>query len=577
MSSNHSVNVGGAIRALANLGFNPRDLLAEGIDNSLGVHSTHIRIRIDTDKTCYFVDNGPGMIPSQLVKRFTLYEDSKASDACQGRFGIGEDAKHALLTEYKKSTKTMSNGLVPTKTGSATHLPSLSEITLDWPTAVEKNEFHLHAHDASRKSEELWKKEAIDPSKTGTLDLIPLSDGMFKYFTENKAQVIAHFENMYADDLHKGLILELWILETKHKLVAKHLLQDATEDSKTIKQFKEIRVWKKTDGTLRVSFKDSKNKWVYKDGKSHESCDTLEKEGFAFVGPITIDYAYNNNWRKLVDEGGIYYKRNNKIIQQRKVPALSGGDYGRQDLETGARAVVTFSVKFDTLFGLEVNKSHIDKIHPQLEAELNAISHELSNKTWNQIKKVTPTPTTPPAPTGPAPPTPLAPGTKPDTSKGGLDPHLVITPKPKPAATPAGPSHPVTPTPILTMDRNEFVRWVLPQLKQAHPDWVHQKAFGEAGRLWTGYKSSGVLPVIPTTPIQRIPTPEPATKIAIAKNTTDGTVVITDDSKVLCTINYVGQFNVIDSYLKQVLQSVGDARFKEYVLKLATLNNTLLK
>ena len=194
MSVSNSVNIGGVIRALSSLGFHPLDLPAEGFDNSIGVKSSHIRMTIDENKNCIFVDNGPGMNRSQLTERNVLYDDKPASDDRQGRFGIGENVKHSLLTENQKTTKTITKGYCPSKKNPQGTELRISQIELDWPTAVKNNVFPLHASDASRESEEEWAKYAIDAKKTGTIDMIPLSDAIYKYFTENVADVITHYE-----------------------------------------------------------------------------------------------------------------------------------------------------------------------------------------------------------------------------------------------------------------------------------------------------------------------------------------------------------------------------------------------
>jgi hypothetical protein len=129
------------------------------------------------------------------------------------------------------------------------------------------------------------------------------------------------------------------------------------------------------------------------------------------------------------------------------------------------------------------------------------------------------------------------------------------------------------------MTYQDFVKRFAPELKKAHPDWEQQKAISEAAVLWNQYKVTKVLPTIqaPTTPIQPPPPPTPTTNIRFSKNPTESILTITEDDKVIYTLHYVGQAHVWETILKQVLETVGAARFKEYVKQLTVLNNNLLK
>jgi len=373
--SQKSVNIGGTIRSLGSLGFHIRDLPPEGFDNSIGAGATHIRMTINSNKTIIFADNGPGMNKHQMVNRFILYEDSPASDNKQGRFGIGENVKHSLITENLLSSKTISKK------------DEILQMILDWPSAVNNNEFPLLTSEASRKSEDEWNKYAIDSKKSGTVDIIPASERVFKYFTDNIPMIVKHYSLMYSDSLAKGVKIEILCLGKKYQLKILNPLSDDDNTKTFLGKVNRLEVWSKDDGSLRIYFENGDGNLVYKDGKKHVSIyPPLKEEGFNKIGSLTVQSAYNQNWAKCTEMGGIYYKRNNKIIQRHNIVHPNSGDFGERDCIINTRTIVIFSVCFDKLFGLEVNKSHLEKIDSSIEDHIHSMSKSFSKRVWKKIK-----------------------------------------------------------------------------------------------------------------------------------------------------------------------------------------------
>jgi hypothetical protein len=374
--SQKSVNTGGAIRSLSSLGFHIRDLPPEGFDNSIGAGATHIRMTIDSNKTIIFADNGPGMNKQQMVNRFILYEDSPASDNKQGRFGIGEDVKHSLITENLSPSKTISK-----------KDDDILQMILEWPSAVNNNEFPLVTSEASRKSEDEWNKYAIDSKKSGTVDIIPASEPVFKYFTDNTSTIVKHYSLMYSDILTKGVKIEIICLGKKYQLKFLDPLSDDDNTKRFLGKVKRLEIWNKVDGSIRIYFENVDGTLVYRDGKKHvNTYPPLKEEGFNKVGSLTVQSAYNPNWAKCTDMGGIYYKRNTKIIQRCSIDTPSSGDFGERESIVNTRTIVTFSVCFDKLFGLEVNKSHLEKIDSSIEDHILNMSRTFSKGVWKKIK-----------------------------------------------------------------------------------------------------------------------------------------------------------------------------------------------
>jgi hypothetical protein len=581
MSSSKSFSAGGAIRDIASFGFHAKDLPPEGFDNSKDAGATKIKMIIEKDKKCYFVDNASGMTRKQLQDRFTLFKDKEASDSSQGRFGIGENVKHSLLTGNEKKSISISRCMsLSEENPREPPAPHLIEIELNWPHAADRetDEFILYAHSASATSEAIWKKYAINPEGTGTIDVIPLCDNMFKYFTEQVKDFVPHYERMYAKDLRNGLSIDIEVLGELHTLKGHNSLVEDGNDGDTFKDSEQLDIWKRSDGDLRIYFKNSEQKFVYKEpnsNKYNKQHPPKADEGYTHIGTVLVEFAYNPRWRKMYDLGGIYYVRNSKMIDRRAVPEPKGGDFWEQDIIKSCRTCVSFSVKCDELFGIEINKSRIKNVGEKLQKTLQDYAHSFAKSVYKKCK--------PSVPVGPAPlpsvtPSPANPVVVPPPPTNTLDGILQITTKPKPALVVPPVPAPAEPAPRL-LSHPEFMKKYLNELKQAHPDWLQPKRLSSAAELWNTYKATGVLPVLasPSTPIAPPPPPAPTTNIAFSKNPADSTLTITEGSTVLFTLHYVGQAHVWEITLKQILDSVGPARFKEYVAQLVLLNTNYLK
>jgi hypothetical protein len=580
------------------MGFKPRDLPAEGFDNSIDAKATHIRMIVDETKTAYFVDNGPGMDRAKMVHRFVLFKDKEASEESQGRFGIGENVKHSLLTGNQSASKTLSRTLAPRKGDTTgTLVPQLFEMELDWPTAVSRtsDELVLLAHEASRTSEDIWRKYAINPEGTGTIDIIPLSETMYKYFTEQQEDFIPHYEMMYAKSLRNGVTIEIGILGKLHKLASYNVLADFENDAETIRKFEQFDLWEKPNGELRIYFRNSSKNFVYNEAgstKHDASYPPAKEEGFLHVGAIRMEMAYSKHWHKLFDRGGIYYIRNDKVIERHNVPFSQKGDYGVQYCIRCSRACVSFPVKCDSLFGIEINKSRMKNIRPQLEEELYKTFVKFAKDVFKQIKPTLndPEPTPQPKPPAPTPAPAPAPAPAPTPApapapSNPLDPYLKIklkgsdpSPAPAPAPTPAPTPAPAPAAMKTRMTYHEFQKKYIQLLKEANPSWEHKQAFCQTAVLWNAYKASGLEPVIPKQNVLVTPPPVPSKPgIHFSKNTSENTLTITEGSTVIAKIPFAGQAHVWETALKQMLEFMGISEFKEYCKDLAKLNTQYLK
>ena len=197
----------------------------------------------------------------------------------------------------------------------------------------------------------------------------------------------------------------------------------------------EIIVWKK-EQELIVEFKNGNGTKVQFDLEDKKTKQTINlgANGYREIGKINFTSAirYNpfdkaDNWP--VPDGGYYLQRGKKVINRIEIPYPTTGDFAYKDLRASSKHLVEFTTNLDSLFGIQVNKSKIDKhlIHVAIFKTLEHLAMDFCKKSWDKIKQ----PTTPvPVPV----PVPLRPE----------------TPKPVPPVTPVTllPPNPETPKPV---------------------------------------------------------------------------------------------------------------------------------
>jgi hypothetical protein len=238
----------------------------------------------------------------------------------------------------------------------------------------------------------------------------------------------------YADYLKDGI--KITIFTNNEKVVIEvdvnNVIADATYTKKN-----ELTIWKKGE-IIIAEFKNGNEKRVYLDPKTntHNSATNLYNEGYREIGKINYTNSIRfslidktNNWPVL--DGGYYLKRNKKVINRIEIPYPTSGDYAYKDLRASSKHLVEFTTNLDSLFGIQVNKSKIDKnlINSAIFATLQYLALDFCKKTWDKIKQ--------PAKPVPVPVTPRP------------VPVPVVTPKPMPVVTPKPVQvTPVTPKPV---------------------------------------------------------------------------------------------------------------------------------
>ena len=423
----------GTIENSAFMGFTHMDLYREILDNQLDAGASIIQNYIiyqveSTRSLMIFSDNAQGMTIEQLETCAIINKRKDAHDDKNGLYGYGGFAGYYGFTQGE---------------GKATILSKkedepVNQLVLDFPKFKRNNKIVYTAHEATGSMSEMWTTYAVNKNH-GTLIILEchhvvISDMIEKLPFEKLGQT-------YADYLNKGIKVTIFTNNGKVLIDvnANNVIADATYTKKN-----ELTIWKKGE-IIIAEFKNGNEKRVYLDPKTntHNSATNLYNEGYREIGKInyTNSIRFNlidktNNWE--VSTGGYYLKRNKKIINRIEIPYPTSGDYAYKDLRASSKHLVEFTTNLDSLFGIQVNKSKIDKnlINLAIFTTLQYLAMDFCKKTWDKIKQpAKPTPRPVPAPT----PRPVV------TPTPTPRPVVTPTPTPRPVVTPTP-----TPRPIVT-------------------------------------------------------------------------------------------------------------------------------
>ena len=436
MTSNDAVDYSGLVQDLLEFGFTTPHVLSEVIDDNFGAGATNIEFHINTtEHEMLIVDNAKGMTKDELVLSHRLFRRSEASDERQGRFGIGSKVAKVLLTQHRH----------PTTVVSKTATSEINQITVDWNKAVTNSILELIATEASRRNEDLWNKYCTD---SGTVARIPLHPKIEKELIASleDGSFQKYFSRMYSKDLLEGKVIK-FLYDSKGVILTPTDILEL--DTCTFKQSTMIEVYEKDDD-IRLYFVNGNGEKVYKNAEGNQAHD--EPTGFTLVGKMKIDSAIKSQIEKKetekwtdweADDGGIFIRRMNKVIEQIPIPPTTSGDYGWRCLMNSSRHLVSFNSSLDSYFGIEINKSHIKEanINKKVIGFIRYHTKDFMQKKWAYIKKQNepkkPTPPQP-KPTEPKPkPTPPQPKpTEPKPTEPNPNPPLPTPPsQPQPEPT----------------------------------------------------------------------------------------------------------------------------------------------
>jgi hypothetical protein len=501
MSSNEAVDYSGLVQDLLEFGFTTPHVLSEGIDDCFGAGATNIEFHINADHEMLVVDNAKGMTKDELVLSHRLFKRTEASDERQGRFGIGSKVAKVHLTKHRH----------PTTVVSKMASDEIYSITVDWNKAVTKNILELMATDASSKNEKLWNTYCV---VCGTVQRIPLDPKIEKEIIASleDGTFQKYFGRMYSKDLLDGKVIKF--LYDNKEVTLKPI--DILElDTCTFKQSTMVEVYEK-DNDIRLYFVNGNGEKVYKNTEGNQAHDS--PTDYNLIGKMKIDSAIKSQIEKKdtekwtdweAEDGGIFIRRMNKVIEQIPIPPTTSGDYGWRCLLNSSRHLVSFNSSLDSYFGIEINKSHIKEanINKKIIGFIRWYTKDFMQKKWAYIKKQNED----------AKKTPSPPSQPANTSviqhfggTGGTAPEI-IPPAPVPKKT--------KPLPVATP----------------------------------------------------IPTPAPATKIVITNHRAENCIQISENNQIIYKFPFAGQAHHTEEMLRGWHMKMGDALFKTFVSEFSVM------
>ena len=559
-----SVNIAGLLQNMLDSGFSTKDTIGELIDDSLGAGAKTIRISVNTTrKECVFSDDGCGMNEQKLGESHVLHNRTNSSQEKHGRFGIGR--KHALshFTRNASSVKTLS------KSEHAQADRNIYELDINYADAVKNNNFPIYPHEIAVSSLELWKKHAIHAAKRGTVTVIQCHVSIMKELSEIitssdiKRSLQYFIGSTYNEILQTGITIQIVLDDVAHPIVAVDplCLAKVSDKRKT-----KIDIQRNVATGDVSAFFTHAGKYVNRrintvTGKYKNFTDVKATE-WVKVGELILLSSYSSELMAMQSDalkamhlsvieqggagvheqfealGGRYIVRNGKVVSRFSINKPTSGDKGRYDYVTGSRHVVQFCASeiLDDCFKVMVNKSKLieDNINADIWQSVIWLCESFSSDCYKKYYKEVPTPVTslmtpPPAKIEHIPANAF--GAKLKEAKEPT-PETKPKPEPKPETKPKPETEPK------------------PELK------IVEKV--------------APVPIAPIAPV--IITP-PVPDIVFSKSDTH--VIITEHNRPIHKIAYVGQYNVTEKYLDQILLHIGKDRFKEYLTQLTSLNNYL--
>jgi hypothetical protein len=514
MSSNEAVDYSGLVQDLLEFGFTDQHVLSEVIDDCFGAGARNIQFEINNLNEMRIIDDAKGMTKDELVLSHRLFKRTEASDDRQGRFGIGSKVAKVYLTQHRK----------PTTVVSKTANGEINQITVDWNKAVTHGILELMATEASRRNEDLWNKYC---TVAGTVTCIPLHSNIEKKIIASleDGTFQKYFSRMYSKDLLEGKVIKFRYNDKEVNLTATDILE---LDTCTFKQSTVVEVWQKEDD-IRCYYVNGLGDKVYMNDTGTQSRDA--PTDYCLAGKMTIDSAINSQiikkenekWTEWKDEdGGLFIRRMNKIIEQIPIPPTTSGDYGWRCLLNTSRHLISFNSNLDGFFGIEINKSHLKEanINKKVISFIRWHTKDFMQKKWAYIKKQND-----------------------DAKKTPSPPSL---PKPEESKKPAPPKP----------EESNVIRHM-------------------------GGGGGTAVEIIPPAPVPKktkplpvaipIPVPAPATTIVITNHRAENCIQISENNRIINKFPYAGQAHFTEGMLHAWLMKMGEARFKTFISEFAVM------
>ena len=390
-STMSSVNFKGIQDGIQHMGFTLNDGAAELGDNELDAGANTLRYIFKTQsKTLFVAGDGSGMTESQLV-RSVCYFGSKDASTSVGRFGLGENAAHIVLSGAAVSTHIL------TRTADAVRP---LELIANWPKAAAEDTWTPSAHPISYDSMALWNEHAINPNGKGSIKIIPMPSEKFTDIVTNIPSLLKELGFAYEQPLRDGKIIEVFVDDVRY--VPDMSLALNYEDTPAIRRNEtRVELWKKNDDE-RVYYHHNSKRPIYsemvrdsEDPKSKSKIrdyDALKTDGYNLVALFTLRSVYDPNsnppTRGEFVPGYVSLCRGKRTLSRLPGLIVESGDHEARRILGASRHCLSFTHHEDALMGVETNKSHVRKenVHKLLLASVYKLAKQWTTSYYNTIK-----------------------------------------------------------------------------------------------------------------------------------------------------------------------------------------------
>lgn len=349
----NAVSISGTIENSRSLGFTLSDGTSEKADNSKKAGATQFITHLDKENSeVIVVDNGAGQSKNELSNSYILNNRKKSSKTGQGKFGQGGKMLEIELSDCKSSTIALSK-----KAGGKLH-----QVEANWYEAIATDRYDVLAHGAERDQEEFWMKYAIDKDQ-GTLYRIKCTEEMFSKFNAlvRDGNIIEKLAITYPD-INEGKFKIAFIVDNEELIVPSiDLLNDGTES--TMLQTIQLSVYYDTENNCLKVYYQKNEHFIRIDfsGKVPKLLKEIPPNTFKKLGDMKLLTKVSFEW--LVGnpiKGGVYFDRQNKIIDHYQPEYKKVGDFDLQRTKATCRSKLQFDSDLDEYMQIEVNKSHIN-------------------------------------------------------------------------------------------------------------------------------------------------------------------------------------------------------------------------
>jgi hypothetical protein len=317
------------------------------------------------------------------------YFACKDASAAAGRFGLGENAAHIVLSGALTATN------IITRTAGATRP---LELIANWPKAAIEDSWMPAAHPISYDSMALWNEYAVNPNGQGSVKVIQMPSEKYNEMTGNIQVFVKEIACAYEKHIQEGKTIEVVVDDVTHPLdMSLSLNYESTPPAR--RKETNIELWKK-DNDERVYFYNVSSKPIYaemvrKDTGSNKKIRdyaSAASDGYTLTASFTLRSVYDPTLTTQggVDQGYIALCRGKRTLC--RLPGLTSksGDFEFRNILSASRHSLAFTHREDGLMGVETNKSHVRKenVHKAVFKTATELAREWCKQYYDTIKEV---------------------------------------------------------------------------------------------------------------------------------------------------------------------------------------------